>query len=111
MTQNRNKLLDLLIGNLSNSIVHSILEKSYDLHKDKYKKESISSLQKSIIYRSKINPLNKPLPDTDIEYIKSKLKNKITSELLKRIALNYQNINLSLIDPEINSTLKKLNII
>ena len=111
MTQNRNKLLDLLIGNLSNSIIHSILGKSCDLHKDKYNKESISSLQKSIIYRNKINPTSKPLLDADAEYIKPRLKNKITSELLKRIALNYQNINLSLIDPEINSTLKKLNII
>ncbi len=111
MTQNRNKLIEHLIGNLSNSIIHSILEKSYDLHKDKYNKESVSSFQKAIIYRNKINPISKPLPDADVEYVKSKLKNKITSELLKRIALNYKNINLSLIDQEVDKALKDLQII
>jgi|SRR3989344_4128471 len=110
MTQNRNKLIEHLIGNLSNSIVHSILERSYDLHKDKYNKESTSSFQKANTYRDKINPIGKQLPNLDIDCIKSKLKSKISSELVKRIALNYKNINLSLIDSEIDSALKKLNI-
>ncbi len=30
MVQNRNKLIDLFIGNISNSIVHKILEKAID---------------------------------------------------------------------------------
>ena len=40
MTQNRNKLINLLVGNVSNSIVHEILEKATkneDLIKDMIK--------------------------------------------------------------------------
>jgi len=107
---NKSKLIDNLIGNLSNSIIHSILEKSFDMHKDRYKKESLTSLNISINYRNKINPIDKPLNINDIEYIKSKLKSKVSSELLKRITLGYKNLNLSDIDAEISACLKKLKI-
>jgi len=41
MTQNRNKLIRLFISNLSNSIVHTILEQAINREEiaDKYRKE------------------------------------------------------------------------
>ena len=70
MTQNRNKLIDIFIGNLTNSIVHTILEKAVkedkDYLADKYRKELITSFEIAKRYRDKINPVNMPLPEKDI---------------------------------------------
>jgi len=46
MTQNRNKLIELFIGNISNSIVHEVLERAVieDFMADKYRKELIVSM-------------------------------------------------------------------
>jgi len=45
MAQNRNKLIELFIGNISNSIIHKILEiaVSREFVADKYRKELIAS--------------------------------------------------------------------
>jgi len=70
MSQNRNKLIDLFVGNISNSVVHMILEKAIDednlrKHYDKidednlrkhYDKEFSISLDIAKNYREKINP-------------------------------------------------------
>ena len=71
MAQNRNKLIDLFIGNISNSIVHKILEKAINDKElaNRYNKELLSSLKIARRYREKINPVNAPLPDKDIEHI------------------------------------------
>ena len=61
-------------------------------------------------YRDKINPINKSLPIKDISYIKFKLKNKVTAELVLRINKGYQNINLDLIDSKIEKIMKELNV-
>ena len=50
MVQNRNKLIELFIGNASNSIVHRILEKAIAKERneeisDKYRKELITSFE------------------------------------------------------------------
>ena len=46
MVQNRNKLIDLFVGNISNSVIHKILEKAADNKElsDKYQKELLTSL-------------------------------------------------------------------
>ena len=58
MTQNRKKLIDLFIGNISNSIVHKILEKAIDNNEiiNKYIKEQNISLEIAKKYRERINP-------------------------------------------------------
>lgn len=109
---NRNKLLELFISNLSNVIIHTILQKAIEKPEisNVYAKEMKNSLDISKTYRQKINPLNSPLPQIDIDYIKSKLKRKVQSELLLRISKGYTNINLNIIDDEIDKLLNNLKI-
>ena len=110
---NRNKLLELFISNLSNVIIHSILEKATEKSEiaSVYAKEMKNSREISKIYRKKINPINASLPEIDIEYIKTKIKRKVQSELLLRISKGYTNINLNIIDEEIDKSLKEFKII
>ena len=112
MVQNRNKLIKLLIGNLSNSIVHSILEKSLidELHASRYREESLNSLTLARKYRDKINPTSESLPNKDIQDIRSAIKQKVNLELNLRIKKGYTNISINLIDQELEITLKKLKV-
>ena len=98
MSQNRNKLINLFIGNISNSIVHQILEKAVDNDElsNNYNKELLNSLNIAKKYREKINPVHSQLPDKDILYIKTKITNRVRSELLMRISRGYENIDLEL---------------
>ena len=112
MPQNRSKLIDLFIGNISNAIVHKILERSINKEEltSKYRKELITSYEIAKRYREKINPTNMPLPIKDIPYIKNKIANKVRLELLIRISKGYE-INLGLMDEEINKALKDMKIL
>ena len=68
MSQNRNKLLDLFISNLSNAVLHRILEKAIGLPEiiNKYDKEIKNSWEIAKIYREKINPKTPPFPEKDL---------------------------------------------
>ena len=111
--QNRNKLIALIIGNVSNAIVHNILGISIDdeLIRGHYTKELKVSLDKAKSYRDKINPIGVPLPERDIEYIRDKITKKVKAELQLRISKGYENIDLSLIESRVDSTLKEMKII
>ncbi|MEK6935362.1 MAG: hypothetical protein AABW67_01100 [Nanoarchaeota archaeon] len=113
MVQNRNKLVELFISNIANSIIHEILEKAtfQDELIKKYDKELLNSLEIAKRYREKINPKTLPLPIKDINYIKHKIINKVKSELLLRISKGYTNINLNLIEQLTNKYLKETNIL
>ncbi len=115
MPQNRNKLIDLFIGNLSIAITHKILiEAVKDKNKeiaDYYQKEIENAINISKKYREKINPINAPLPNKDILYIRTKIINKIKTELMNRISKGYKNINLSLVDKLVDKALKDTEII
>ena len=113
MNQNRNKLLDLFIGNFSNVVIHKILENAV---KDKnirsrYEKELISSVEIALNYRNKINPINTKLQEKDINHIKDKIVKKVKSELKSRINKNYKNIDLNSIETILDNYLKKLKVI
>lgn len=112
MVQNRNKLIELFIGNISNSVVHRILENAVikELMADKYRKELIISFELAKRYRGKINPVNKPLPSRDISYIRTKITSKVRSELMTRILKGYKNINLELVDEFVDAALKDTHI-
>lgn len=112
MAQNRNKFIDLFIGNIANAIVHEILERavSKELMASKYRKELITSFQIAKRYREKINPLNRSLPDKDAEYIRSKIINKVRAELMTRISKGYKNIELNLIGELVDRALRDTNI-
>ncbi|MBI4154762.1 hypothetical protein HY498_01610, partial [Candidatus Woesearchaeota archaeon] len=70
MVQNRNKLIDLFIGNAANSIVHKILEIAIENNEiaSKYNKELVTSRELAQKYREKINPKASPLLEKDIKY-------------------------------------------
>ena len=113
MVQNRNKLIELFIGNISNSIVHDILEKAISKEMEvasRYRKELKTSLEVAKKYREKINPLNRTLPIKDISYIKTKIINKVRAELMLRISKGYKNIDLELIPSLIDKILKETGV-
>lgn len=113
MVHNRNKLIALFIGNLSNAILHHILEQA--IHENaltqRYHKESLTSLALAKVYRAKINPLQASLPESDGNYIKQKIMRKVTAELHLRISKGYQNITISLAEEFVDQALKEMQIL
>ena len=112
MTQNRNKLIDLFIGNIANAVLHKILEQAVDdeVLRKYYDKELLNSVKIAKKYREKINPSHKALPEKDIEYIKSKVINKVNSELKLRIEKGYKNINLDLAEGIVDKILTDMKV-
>jgi len=55
MVQNRNRLIELFIGNITNSVIHKILEKAINDEdiSNRYEKELINSLEIAKKYRGK----------------------------------------------------------
>jgi len=113
MVQNRNKLIDLFIGNISNAVLHKILEEAVedDIIRKYYDKEFLNSIEISKRYIEKINPVKGPLPEKDIENIKNKVIVKVTNELQIRISKGYKNINLDLIEGTINKMLIDMSVL
>ncbi len=113
MAQNRKKLIDLFIGNISNSIVHKILERAIDNKEiiNKYIKEQNISLEIAKKYRERINPPKTILPNKDAAYIRNKTVNKVNAELMLRISKGYKNINLDLVENMVDKALKDINIL
>lgn len=113
MPQNRNKLIDLFVGNIVNAVVHQILEKAIDKSEiaNKYVKEFKTSWEIAQKYRDKINPANAPLPDKDLVEIKKRIVKKVNLELSVRITHGYENIDLRLVDEFVNKALKEFRII
>lgn len=112
MAQNRNRLIKRFTGNLSNSIIHEILEKAIndeDIRK-KYDKESTISLKIAMKYRKKINPTGTSLPEKDVKYIREDVVKKVRSELRSRIAKGYLNIDISSVDKIVDKFLKNLKV-
>lgn len=106
--QNRNKLLDLFIGNISNAVLHTILETAIDNPQiaNKYEKELTTSFTIAMKYREKINPVLSSLPHVDQEYIKLKVTKRVHAELALRIAKGYEHIDIGLLDDTVETYLK-----
>ena len=113
MVQNRNKLIELFIGNISNAIVHEILGKAIndDNVRNHYDIEQKVSFDKARSYREKINPVNVVLPDKDIDYIKDKIIRKVKLELQLRASKGYENINFDLVEITAENALKDMDVI
>lgn len=110
MVQNRNKLIALFIGNISNALVHQILEKATEDEElaRRYDKELTTSWTIAKHYREKINPTIEPLPSKDYVYIEFKVMKQVMAELSLRIAKGYQHIDLSLVEEHVDAMLKEL---
>jgi uncharacterized Fe-S cluster-containing MiaB family protein len=76
----------------------------------KYRNESLNSLNIAIGYRKKLNPINRVLIESDVEYIRNEIITRVKNELSLRILKGYQGIDLSLIEGEVNNVLKMMNI-
>lgn len=112
MVQNRNKVIGLFIGNISNVVVHKVLERAIENSDilNNYVKEENISLKVAKKYREKLNPKNSFLPVKDVAYIKKMIIKKAKSELLIRISRGYENIELVLIEEFVDILLKDMNI-
>ena len=113
MPQNRNKLIGLFISNISNAVIHEILEKAIDAEDTiiKYQKEIKNSFEIAKAYRSRINPVDYPLPLKDIDEVRRKVINKVRKELNSRISNDYKNINLDSVEEVVDRVLRELVII
>lgn len=112
MPQNRKKLIELIIGTMSNAIVHEILRiasKNKEIA-SYYKKEIENAVTISKKYRKKINPTGKSLPDKDVFYIRKKIILRARTGLKIRISKGYKNIDLTLIEELADKSLKDLNL-
>jgi hypothetical protein len=109
---NRNKLIDLFVSNISNVILHRILEKAIHIPEiaSKYHKEVTNSYEIAKKYREKINPTDSALPAIDIEEIKRKISTRVRSEIRIRTDKGYKNIDLGLVDSLIEETLGEMKI-
>jgi len=112
MVQNRNKLIDLFIGNLTNAILHRILEKAIEQEEisAKYKKEMKTSWEIAKDYREKINPPSS-FPLKDISEIKERLVRRVKSELSIRISKGYKNLNIESVESEVENALKEMKVL
>ncbi len=112
MSHNRNKLITLLIGNLTNAVVHQVLEKSVkeDILRNYYDKESLHSLEIAQRYREQINPIQRALPDIDVETIKEEIMKRARNELLLRISKGYRGIELEALESILEKSLEELKI-
>ncbi len=115
MPQNKNKLIELFISNLSTAIIHEILieaikDKSKEIA-DHYQKEIENAINISKKYREKINPIKASLSERNISYIKIKIIRKVKAELINRISKGYKNINLNLVNELVDKVLKDAGVI
>lgn len=110
MALNRKKLVDLFIGNISNAILHRILEKAIEdeVIRKYYDKEFLNSFEIAKKYREKINPVDSKLPDSS--EIKNIIIKKVNNELKIRILKGYKNIDLSLVEAITNIILSELKV-
>ena len=110
MVHNRKKLIDLFIGNISNAILHRILEKAVEdeIIRNYYDKEFLNSLEIAKRYREKINPINNALKEAS--EIKDTVIKKVTNELKIRISKGYKNIDLGLVEFFTNQILNELKV-
>ena len=109
---NKNKTVNLFVSNLTNVIVHKVLERAIDKPEivSVYVKEAKNSLEIAKKYREKINPLDKALPTESSKGIKDSLITKVTSELNARIRRGYTNIDLSLVEIFVDDYLRELGV-
>jgi len=113
MAQNRNKLLDLLVGNLANAVIHKILEEAAEEEyiRKCYDDELLNSIKIARSYRERINPVNEPLPENDAVEIKRRIINKAEAELKLRMAKGYENISLASVGEVTEKLLADLKVV
>ncbi|MBI2651937.1 hypothetical protein HYX00_00605 [Candidatus Woesearchaeota archaeon] len=110
MALNRKRLIDLFIGNVSNAILHRILEMVIEdeIIRKYYDKEFFNSFNIAKKYRENINPIGNRLPE--FSEIRASIVKKVKNELKIRISKGYKNINLNLVEPITDQILSELKV-
>lgn len=110
MALNRKKSVKLFIGNVSNAVLHKILEEAVEDEtiRKYYDKEFLNSLDIARKYRENINPVNSKLPESS--EIKEAVIRKVNNELKVRVSKGYKNIDLSLVEFNTNKFLSELKV-
>lgn len=113
MPQNKNQIIKRFIGNLSNAILHQILEEAIDDQDicGKYNKEVQTSWDIAKEYRGKINPKNEALPENDVTEIREKTMGKVKAELRIRESKGYENIDFDKIESFVDKALRSMKVI
>ena len=68
------------------------------------------AIPKKAILPAKINPINRVLPDKDIDHIKNRIIRNVKAELLSRVSRGYENIDLSSVEEVIAGVLRDMKI-
>ncbi|MBI4139393.1 hypothetical protein HY483_00340 [Candidatus Woesearchaeota archaeon] len=113
MSQNRNKIIDIFVGNTVNAIVHVILQQSIsdeDVSK-KYLEEVRTSLKSAKKYREKVNPINTVFQRIEAENLKIIIQRKVEKKLHKRIAKGYKDIAIGTVEENVVKILQELKVL
>ena len=110
MVLNRKKLINLFVGNISNAVLHKILEEAIkdEIIRKYYDKEFLNSFQIAKKYRERINPKDRKIPESS--EIKESIIKKVNNELKIRISKGYKNIDSNLVEPITNDILSELRV-
>ena len=113
MSQNRKKLIDLFIGNVSNVVVHRLLERAIDddLVAKRYGKEERTSFDTAEKYRALINPVQSPLPISDADMIRLRILARVKCEIVLRVSKGYKNLSLDGVERFVDSVLRELHVL
>ena len=108
--QNKSKLVRIFIGNIANAVVHEVLENAIEEQslRSHYGTEMQNSFLLAKRYREKLNPADKPLPES-IE-IREKIVKKATQELNIRIKKGFTGIDMDSTNKITEKLLKKLKV-
>ncbi len=106
--QNKSKLVEIFIGNIANAVVHQVLENAIKEENLRayYGKEMQNSFSLAKRYRKKLNPVDKPLTESD--EIKEKIVKKAVQELSIRIKKGYTGLEVGSAHKIAEKLLKKL---
>ena len=113
MVHNRNKLINLFIGNAANAVLHRILENAIndEAIAQRYVKEATTSLSLAKAYRKKIHPISIPLPIKDSGYTQQKIIKKVKVELSLRIEKGYEHLDRALVEPFVKHLLQEAQVL
>ncbi|MAE13429.1 hypothetical protein CMO92_02590 [Candidatus Woesearchaeota archaeon] len=113
MVQNRKKLIQLLIGNLSNYVVHAVLAEAIedDGIMERYRKEGLTSFRLAEGYRERIHPKREVFSGKDVVHIRVCVGQRTRNELRKRICRGYEGIDLGLVEVYVERALVLIGIV
>ncbi len=112
IVSNRKRVINKFIGNFSNAVTHSVLENAADdaYLKERYQRETDSSILEAMKWRITINPDDVSLPDKDIQFIRTQTRNRSMAALRNRLKEGYTNIELSMVEKVMDVQLKQTGI-